>query len=260
MSFIFWQSLKTAEFAEIDKKDTVIIYPLAAIEQHGPHLPISTDFDIMQAMLSHYKRHFSSNYDVISLPIQQIGYSVEHSKYAGSLSLSPDLLYQICKSISEQVIAYGFNKIIFMSSHGGNSEVAALLSRQLRCEFGILTASTNWLRFLQNYQPKPMDDNNLPFEHDIHGGFAETSLMLYFYEHLVTKENIDAFEINDALIKQRGVSISRPMPIGWAIEDLNEKGVVGRADLANKNFGLQIADHIIDEFTNFIDHFQNSNI
>ena len=92
------QSLTTVEVAELSGKDAVAILPLAAIEQHGPHLPLSTDLDIGLGILAAAFRLLPRDLPAFALPAQAIGASREHARFAGTLSMEPELLIAAIES------------------------------------------------------------------------------------------------------------------------------------------------------------------
>ena len=261
MRYIYWADLKTTDFHKIDSQSDFVIIPMAATEQHGNHLPLATDSDIMDGLLHQLVK---KSYDEDSqgrayiLPTQTIGYSIEHKDFAGSLTLSPEILLTIIKEITTQISALGFKKIIFLSSHGGNNELAAILSRYARAELNMEAFSSHWLRFL-NHVEKINDFplNEKQQEEDIHGGFIETSLMLYFKPEKVDMKAAENFEINASIYFQNSElkgrkRISRPISQAWMAQDLNTSGVVGNAALATTEWGEIISNNLSQNFNTFI--------
>ena len=85
----YWRSLKTKDFDRIDRADTVVILPLAAIEQHGPHLPLDVDLRINEGIVAAAAERAPENPPFLILPTQAIGFSAEHTAFLGSLTWSP---------------------------------------------------------------------------------------------------------------------------------------------------------------------------
>jgi len=102
----------------LDHNDMVII-PIGSTEQHGPHLPLGTDSFIGLEV----SRLISARTGVVVAPVLWAGYSVYHSGFPGVLSLSPETMEQVLYETACLLIKYGFNKIMFFNSHGGNSVV-----------------------------------------------------------------------------------------------------------------------------------------
>ena len=80
----WWQSLTTLEADQIAKTDPVVILPLAAVEQHGPHLPLSTDLDIGLGLIEEAYRVLPRDFPAWVLPPQAVGCSREHTRFAGT--------------------------------------------------------------------------------------------------------------------------------------------------------------------------------
>ena len=126
----FWAELKTTEFAALDPHATVVILPVAATEQHGPHLPVMTDTAIMQGMIDTVLARLPDELAVLFLPIQAIGKSNEHLRSPGTITHSAENLLRTWFEIGEGVHRAGLRKLVMVNSHGGNVEVINILARE----------------------------------------------------------------------------------------------------------------------------------
>ena len=120
----FWADLGTDDFASLDLGRTIAVLPVAAIEQHGPHLPLSVDADIARGVLQASLPHLPADLPALFLPLQAVGFSPEHRAFAGTLSLSVDTLVRLWTDIAEGVAASGVRKLLIFNTHGG--QVGAL--------------------------------------------------------------------------------------------------------------------------------------
>src|SRR6478736_10534750 len=120
MSARFWGDLKTTEFEGLSPDNTVAVLPLAAIEQHGPHLPVSVDTTIMNSMLAEAMPLAPANLEVLVLPTLPICKSNEHLHSPGTLTLSWESATQSWLEIGESVRRAGLRKLVIVTSHGGN--------------------------------------------------------------------------------------------------------------------------------------------
>ncbi|MBX3569499.1 MAG: creatininase family protein [Rhizobiaceae bacterium] len=243
---VWWGDYRTTEYASIDPEATIAVLPVAAIEQHGPHLPVSTDTTIMQGMLETVIARLPGDLDIRILPIQAVGKSNEHVRAPGTLTLTPLAAVQSWADLGASVARAGVRKIIFVNSHGGNEEIMGIVARELRVAFDMLAVKTSWQRF---GRPAGMY-TELEDRHGIHGGDVETSLMLHFRPDLVDMSKAANFVSNVAraertfdLLRQTGTHA-----FAWIASDLNENGVVGDASIATAEKGRLTAGHQADGF------------
>jgi creatinine amidohydrolase len=125
----------------------IAVLPLAATEQHGPHLPLTTDVMIGQAYLAKVRELLPNTEPVTFLPIQPIGISTEHIDFPGTLTLSTEAALKEWKGLGESVARAGLKKLVIVTSHGGNSAAMTLVAQDLRAFCGLLVVATSWSRF-----------------------------------------------------------------------------------------------------------------
>src|ERR1700750_1995792 len=167
----------------------IAVLPLAATEQHGPHLPVGTDVLIAEAYLTQVRTLLPANQPVVFLPTQPIGISTEHIDFPGTLTLPTAVALQSWMAIGESAARAGIRKLVIVTSHGGNSAAMTLVAQDLRAQFGMLAVTTSWSRF-------GVPDGLFPPEeirHGIHGGAVETSIVLAKYPHTVIESAIANF-------------------------------------------------------------------
>jgi creatinine amidohydrolase len=242
----WWGDYRTTEYASIDPDRTIAVLPVAAIEQHGPHLPVSTDTTIMQGMLETVIARLPEDLDVRILPVQAVGKSNEHLYAPGTLTLPALVLIEAWTELGASVARAGVRKIVFVNSHGGNEEIMGIVSRELRVRFAMLSVKTSWQRF---GRPAGMY-TDLEDRHGIHGGDVETSLMLHFRPDLVDMSKAQNFvssvaraETDFELLRHTGTHA-----FAWIATDLNPHGVVGDASIATADKGRLTAAHQADGF------------
>jgi creatinine amidohydrolase len=125
----------------------VAILPLGATEQHGPHLPLSVDTDLLEGILLETGQHLSPDLPVYLLPSLAVGYSPEHQAFAGTLTLRPETTLQLWSDIAESVARAGVRKLVLFNTHGGHTGMMDVVGRQLRSRFGLMVYSVSWFKF-----------------------------------------------------------------------------------------------------------------
>ncbi len=243
---VWWGDYRTTEYHAIDPEATIAVLPVAAIEQHGPHLPVSTDSTIMAGMLDAVIAKLPDDLDVRILPIQSVGKSNEHLHAPGTLTLPASTLIEAWTELGASVARAGVRKIVVVNSHGGNEEIMGIVTRELRVRFGMLAVKTSWSRF---GRPAGLY-SEIEDRYGIHGGDFETSVMLHFRPDLVDMEKAEDFpsrvqvaEDNFELLRHTGTQA-----FAWIASDLNPHGVVGEAAKATAEKGRLTVEHQTDGF------------
>lgn len=240
MTARFWGDLKTTDFAGLSPETTIAVLPLAAIEQHGPHLPVSVDTTIMNAMLAEAMPLVPASLDVLVLPTLAIGKSNEHLHSPGTLTLSWESATQGWLEIGESIRRAGLRKLVIVTSHGGNVDPMKVVSRELRVRHGMLAVTTAWRAF--GLPPGTYDE--MDANHGIHAGDIETSLMLHFRPDLVDMSKAGRFEPLTVEMAQDGYTWLRPTglhALAWMAQDVHASGAAGDASLATAEKGKATA-------------------
>jgi creatinine amidohydrolase len=247
----WWGEFRADQFRAVDPMETIAILPLAATEQHGPHLPVCVDSAINQGHLDALIAALPEEMDIRILPLQQIGKSDEHADVPGTITLRAPLLIEMWTEIGLCVARTGIRKIVLVNSHGGNEEVIGIVARELRVRAGMLAVKTAWLRF--GKPERLFSDREAAF--GIHGGDVETSLMLHFRPDLVA---MDAAEDFPSVAEGDTDRFSYLRPTGphayaWIARDLNPAGAVGEADRASAEKGRLLCAHTIAGFIRLLE-------
>lgn len=241
MAARLWSDLTSGEIAARDMTRAVAVLPVAAIEQHGPHLPLSTDMDIARGYLDRVAALAPADLDVLILPIQAIGKSDEHDAFPGTLSLTTGTALSAWTEIGAGVARTGCRRLVIVTSHGGNSALIDLVAGELRGRHGMVAVTTSWSRL-------GYPDGLFPGEeitHGIHAGGIETSLMLALRPDLVRAEQIDHFPSRGAAMARefRVLRTGRPAALAWKAGDLNPSGAIGDARLGDAEAGRRLLEH-----------------
>ncbi len=238
----WWQTLTTVDAGTMGQSDPVVVLPVAAIEQHGPHLPLSTDLEIGLGLLSEAFQRLPDDCTAWALPPQAIGCSREHARFPGTLSFEPEQLTALIEGTGEALALIGVRRLVLSNSHGGNRHALEAAGLRLRDELGMLVINASWFRF-----PRP-EDVNLPegeWRHGIHAGAVETAMMMHLRPDLVrTSEAARARSFGEELEETlRRVAPAGAASFSWLAGDLNPGGVVGDPTLADADLGARLVSH-----------------
>lgn len=241
MRTLNWADMRAPDFASIDPEKTIAILPTAAIEQHGPHLPVGTDTLIAEGMLNELRAQVPGDLDLRILPVQAVGKSNEHLWAAGTLTLSAQTVLSAWTEIGLSIARAGIRKVAIVNSHGGNLDLISILARELRVQADMLAVKCQWGSF--GYPDGMYSDQENSF--GIHGGDVETSLMLHF-----RPQTVDMAEAKDfrSTAEHTDISPIGPVSYGWIASDLNPEGTVGEAHLATADKGAATAQYQVAGF------------
>jgi len=242
-----WQEVAGAG---ADTARWIAVLPLAAVEQHGPHLPLGVDTFIAEAYLARVRQMLPDDLPVTFLPVQRIGVSAEHLAYPGTLTLSAATAISAWTEIGESLARAGLRKLVLVTSHGGNVSAMELVARDLRVRLTMLAVTVGWHRF--GYPEGTFSAEEK--KHGIHGGDIETSLMLASNPDIVrTKHAPNATPATIAMAREyRWLGAYRPAGFAWMTQDINKTGAIGDATLASAAKGEAALAHGAQAFVELL--------
>ncbi len=242
----YWRDMTRDDFKAAAEADAVAVLPIAAIEQHGSHLPTGTDAILAEGYIEQVVSDKPDDLPLIFLPVQQIGWSEEHLDGAGTLTSTWAHLLPYWIDLCLSVKRVGLKRLIIINSHGGNVPLMDILVQDLRVHHGMIASCTNWLRF--GYPESLFTEDELAY--GIHGGDVETSMMLHLAPHLVSMDKAgDHASLQKELAgKNQHLRAYGRKSLGWQASDLNVSGVVGNSTGATAAKGQALIDHIAREF------------
>lgn len=241
--FRFWADLSTPEFAQLDPARTVAVLPLGATEQHGPHLPLSVDQVLVDGIVAAALPRVPTDVPVLFLPTQQVGYSPEHARFDGTLTLSASTVIATWIELGECVARAGLKKLLLFNSHGGQVSLMDIVGRELRARSKLIVYSCSWWNL-----PLGDDVNGLfsAQEHrfGIHGGDIETSMMLALRSERVAMARACDFQ---STAQQRAsrypiLGNGASAKLAWQMQDYNTLGAAGNAAAATADKGRAMLD------------------
>jgi len=241
----FWADCTSQDFAALDRGNLVAVLPVGAIEQHGPHLPLSVDRDILDGIIAAALPLIPPDCPALFLPTCAVGKSNEHSRYPGTLTLSAATLMAMWTEIGDCVAAAGVRKLVFLNSHGGQIAPMDIVARDLRVRHGMLTVAANWFAWGQPDGLLTPDEAR----HGVHAGDMETSMMLALRGDLVVMERARDFRPLNARLAadNRHLGLGPAGKLGWQAQDLHPAGAMGNAAAATAAKGRAFIDHAARE-------------
>lgn len=245
----WWADFTAASFHNIDPMKTIAVFPTAAIEQHGPHLPVGTDTIINRGHLDQLAGLLPDDLDIRVLPVQEIGKSNEHVWQSGTISGTATTVIDHWTQIGLEVARSGIRKLVFVNSHGGNVSILDIVARELRVRAGMFAVKAAWSHFWPAEIYSDVENR-----HGIHGGDRETSLVLHFRPELVDMAKAEDFpsiaarDENDyAYLRPTG-----PLSYAWIARDINPAGVAGEASRATPEKGRATAEAAVLAFIDLL--------
>jgi creatinine amidohydrolase len=233
--------LRSPEFRQLDPASTVVVMPLGAIEQHGPHLPVMVDARLIDEITDRALALVEDGITLLRLPTVTVGKSIEHLAYPGTLTFSTDTILRVWFEIGESVARAGLRKLVMVNGHGGQIQPMQMVARDLRIRAKMFVVACNWWQFGYPAGLFPADE----YRFGIHAGAVETAMMQAVEPDLVhmelardfvpvTREMADRFP----LLAQAGAA-----GFGWMAQDIHPAGAAGNATIATAEAGDAIIDH-----------------
>jgi creatinine amidohydrolase len=259
------KALVLQEMSWVDVKDylktnDMVIIPMGATEQHGPHLPLGTDYYESFGI----SKIISEKTGVVVAQVLMVGYSIYHSGFPGTLSLKPETMEQVLFETVEVLLKYGFRRFMFLNYHGGNNIVQDKVMHRINHSTKGIAVAIGIGNSIQK------EDEEEEF-FDWHAGKSETSIMLYIRPDLVRMDRAEKPELTftPQMKELRELSKKHPellhvwqklfgVPVesgkGGASHELSSNGVWSFSDpkTATKEIGEKSVTKMVDTAVSFI--------
>ncbi len=245
LSYLSWTEIQ----AMPDKENVVIIQPVGAIEQHGPHLPLIVDAAIGVAVLGKALEKLDSSIPAYALPPLYYGKSNEHWHFPGTITISAQTLLATLTEVAESLYRAGFRKLVFMNSHGGQPQVMEIAARDLHVKYEDFLVFPLFTWRVPNITGELLSPKEKQL--GIHAGDAETSLMLSILPDCVKMEAAVA-EYPSGLPEDSLLTMEGKLPFAWTTRDLSQTGVLGDPTVATKQKGERILESVSDGWVRVI--------
>ena len=240
----YFPDLTGPQVAELLTDRSILVQPLGAIEQHGPHLPLSTDSVVATAVAEAAVAEVGDELDVWLLPTLEYTKSNEHAWSAGTVWLSATTLLAVLDDLGRCIATTSAKRLVFLNGHGGNSALLNVANRELRLAHGLMTFVTHPGVPPDQGGTSPVDELGM----GVHGGTDETSLMLHLAPNLV---NMDLAErrVPEALAMNQYVRFGGRVSFGWMSNDFFPDGYIGDPTAATAELGKQLFEGAVRGFS-----------
>ena len=243
-----WENLSRDQLSTLDKDKTIVLLPMSATEQHGPHLPVGTDAIILQTLIDQMieagDRYEEGN--VIFAPQLPIGKSNEHMDFCGTLTFSAQTYYALLHDIAACISRHGFKKLVLFNSHGGNTDMANLISRDLRIDFGLQVYVFDW--WFTSFWADALKEYQESGKYGVfHACELETSLMLAARPETVHMELAVDEDPADCFTGDKFVTVFGPVNAGWKTKDVTQSGVIGAPTYATEQKGHAFFAYAVEQ-------------
>jgi len=243
--------MTTRDFADPEAARWIAVLPVAAIEQHGPHLPLAVDAVINQGVLARALELVPAALPVTVLPAQVVGKSNEHGAFPGTLTLSAETVIRLWTEIGESVARAGVRKLVIFNSHGGQPAIVDIVATDLRVRLGMLAVIANYYALAR---PEDMfGADELRF--GIHGGAVETSMMLHLRPDMVRRDELRGFPSLAQRLAQEFKVLGPAGRVGfaWQTQDLGPTGALGDAAAADPERGRALVELYAGRFATLLE-------
>lgn len=238
----YWHEMTTEEFAALDRDRVIAVLPVAAVEQHGPHLPVYVDACLNKGVIERAIELMPADLPATVLPMMAVGKSNEHIAFPGTLTFSAETLIRLWTEIGASVARAGVRKMVIYNSHGGQRQLTEVVARELRVDHGMFVVAVNPGSLGRPAGLFPDEE----LRHGIHGGSVETSMMLHLRPDLVNMDKAANFAPTTIGIEKeyRRLRANGPVAFGWSAQDLQDHGACGNAADADAERGRQVVEHM----------------
>jgi creatinine amidohydrolase len=237
--------LRTSELANRLTASSVLVQPVAAIEQHGPHLPLATDLIVAEAAVDAVVEQRGDELDLWVLPSLAYGKSNEHAWAPGTVWLRATTLLAVLDDVGRSLATLPTKRLAFVNGHGGNTQLLNVACRELRLDHGLMTF------LLHPHAPRDsggagptdlVEDTELGM--GIHASRDETSVILHLRPDLVDMTRAVKC-VPSELAANAHVRFGGDVNFGWLSNDLHPSGVIGDPTTATAERGQALFEAMV---------------
>lgn len=245
LPYLSWQEI----VALPDKANTVIVLPVAAIEQHGPHLPCAVDSLISAGVVGKALERLDPSIPAFGLAPLCYGKSDEHIHFAGTMTLRGETLLRTVTEIGESVYRSGFRKLVVVNAHGGQPQVMEMAARELRIRHGDFVVIPHFVWRVPNVASQFLAPKEKQLA--MHAGHAETAIVMALAPDTVKMHHAVANYPPEFPAKTL-MTDGRPAA-AWTARDFGPSGVIGDPTGATREQGERILASLAESWARAIE-------
>lgn len=236
-----FSELTSTDLTGLDRERQLVVWPIASLEQHGPHLPLGTDAIVLRALIENVRQRLGAGFPGILLPALELGKSPEHLAFAGTVSLRATTLIAIMEDVVSSLARHGFRHFAFLNGHGGNTALLQSMAFDLQERFNVKVYNID-LWGSSFFDPVISDVFPDLAGTEVHAGSVETAMLLYLCPNLVkTAPKIEA-----------PTSFASRLASGWAAQEFHPSGVIGDPSKASVESGARFFDYAIQRVSDIL--------
>ncbi|MDR1284539.1 MAG: creatininase family protein [Opitutaceae bacterium] len=247
------ETLTSPEVRAASPAGRVVVLPLGSFEQHGPHLPLTTDTDLVTAIARALEKRLPEK--ILLLPTLWTGHSTHHLAFPGTLNVRQMPYIQLLIALAESVVAMDGTRLFLLNGHGGNGIPAQAAMREIKSQFPAL--KTAFAAYWTLAAKTIRDVRESPIGGIGHACELETSLMLHLYPekvHMDRARNDGCRRTGDPY-RQNDMQYARPACFVSEFHEVTGNGTVGQPELATAEKGRRFFEGIIPAIAAFVEDF-----
>ena len=254
-----WENMTRDEIAALDKDKSIVLLPTSATEQHGAHLPVGTDAIILSTLVDKMVNECEFEVgNLIFAPQLNVGKSNEHMGFAGTITFGTQTYYSLLHDIAAAISASGFKKLVLFNSHGGNTDMLNMISRDLRIDLGLDVFVFDW--WFTPFWNEGLQGLQQSGKYGVfHACELETSLMLAARPETVHMELAVDEEPADCFKGEKYVTVFGPINAGWKTKDVTNSGVIGAPTYATAEKGHKLFDYACKKLLDILNEIADIN-
>jgi creatinine amidohydrolase len=230
--------------------DAVVLFPVGAVEQHGPHLPVDTDATIAEAIAEAVA---DQTENTLALPTLPYGYSPHHGNVPGTVSLSSETVASVVTDVLQSLVDDGFERIAILNGHGGNRSVLKTAVSDFQAEMDVSVAFLSYWDFITNEVEALRESGHGGVSH---AGEMETSLILYLRDHLVRPNRPDYVRDEKEGYRRTDLFGSGTVYYPQHFDEMTETGVSGIPSVASADTGEQLFEQSVNALAEFVRNYR----